>query len=210
MKLLYDGEADRLLWFDGTRPVPSLDGAVTAIAGAADHGLDPKDYDAEALAAQWKVIEADGEAGPELALFDLAVSVAAARMATAVHKGRVDPKTMLWGYEVATKTIDSVAALQSPAASAGSSDELEALQPPFPHYRRARRMAGLYRDLLTKGEPPEPCPSWRETSARSSPAAAGPACRSWRPVCAPSATCRRTPRSARAIPRDTAGRSSRP
>ena len=37
------------------------------------------------------MIKADGESGPELALFDLAVSVAAARMATAVHKGRVDP-----------------------------------------------------------------------------------------------------------------------
>ncbi len=129
-------------------------GAITAIAGAADHGLDPRDYDAEALAAQWKAIEADGEAGPDLALFDLAVSVAAARMATAVHKGRVDPKTMLWGYEVATKTIDLVAALQAARGERGLSDELEALQPPFPHYRRARRMAGLYRDLLTKGEPP--------------------------------------------------------
>ena len=132
LKVLYDGEADRLLWFDGTRPLPSLDGAITAIAGAADHGLDPRDYDAEALAAQWKAIEADGDAGPDLALFDLAVSVAAARMATAVHKGRVDPKTMLWGYDVATKTIDLVAALQAARGERGLGDELETLQPPFP------------------------------------------------------------------------------
>ena len=100
------------------------------------------------------MIKADGESGPELALFDLAVSVAAARMATAVHKGRVDPATMLWGYDVAARTIDLVAALQAARGDRGLGDALEDLQPPFPHYRRARRMAGIYRDLALKGEPP--------------------------------------------------------
>jgi L,D-transpeptidase YcbB len=154
LKVLYEGEADRLLWFDGTRPVAKLDGAITTIATADDHGLDPRDYDAEALAAQWQQVQADTESGPELALFDLAVSVAAARMATAVHKGRVDPATMLWGYDVASRTIDLVAALQSARGDRGLADELESLQPPFPHYRRARRMVGLYRDLALQGEPP--------------------------------------------------------
>ena len=198
LKALYDGEADRLLWFDGTRPVRRLDSAVTTIATADNHGLDPKDYDAEALAAQWQMIKADGESGPELALFDLAVSVAAARMATAVHKGRVNPATMLWGYDVAARTVNLVAALQAARGDRGLGDALEDLQPPFPHYRRARRMAGIYRDLALKGEPPA-VPELAKNVRKVEPGTTWSGVPQLAARLRPSAICRRTRRPARAI-----------
>ncbi|MGD9903652.1 MAG: murein L,D-transpeptidase [Vicinamibacterales bacterium] len=154
LKALYEAEADRLLWFDGGRPIAVLAPALAAIAGAADHGLDPADYDATLLAEQWKALESGGGSGPELALFDLATSIAAGRMLKAVHVGRVDPATMLWGYDIAAKQFDLVAAFRQAREGRGLGDALEALQPPFPHYRRARRMAAIYRDLATRGEPP--------------------------------------------------------
>jgi len=154
LKSHYDAEADRLLWFDGARPAALLEGTVATIAAAGAHGLDPADYDAALIGEQWRTMKAGGGSGPERALFDLAVSVAAARMLKAVHMGRVDPATMLWGYDVAAKQFDPVAALGQARNGRGLGDALEALQPPFPHYRRARRMAAIYRDLAKGGEPP--------------------------------------------------------
>ncbi len=154
LKTLYDAEADRLLWFDGGRPLARLEPALAAFAAAADHGLNPADYDAATLGEQWRTLKSGGGSGPDLALFDLAVSIGAARMAKAVHVGRVDPATMLWGYDIAAKPLDMAAWLREARTGRGLADELEALQPPFPHYRRARRMAAIYRDLAKGGEPP--------------------------------------------------------
>ena len=141
LKALYEAEADRLLWFDGQQPAAPLESTLAAMAAASDHGLDPADYDAQSLATQWTALKAGGGSGPERALFDLAVSVGAARMVKAVHMGRVDPATMLWGYDIAAKQFDLAAAVGEARKPGGLRDALEALQPPFPHYRRARRMA---------------------------------------------------------------------
>ena len=154
LKPLYDAEADRLLWFDGARPGAQLERTLATVAAATAHGLDPRDYDAAMLADQWKGLKAGGGSGPERALFDLALSTAAARMIKAVNVGRVDPATMLWGYDIAAKKLDMTAALRDARQGGGLADALEALQPPFPHYRRARRMAAIYRDLARNGEPP--------------------------------------------------------
>jgi len=47
LRKFYDGEPDRLLWFAGNAPVPAAEGALACVERAADHGLDPADYDAE-------------------------------------------------------------------------------------------------------------------------------------------------------------------
>ncbi len=154
LKPLYDAEADRLLWFDGARPGAQLEGTLATVAAATAHGLEPRDYDAATLAEQWKTLKAGGGSGPERALFDLALSIGAARMLKAVNVGRVDPATMLWGYDIAAKKLDLTAALRDARQGGGLADALEALQPPFTHYRRARRMAAIYRDLAKAGEPP--------------------------------------------------------
>ena len=71
LKPLYESEADRLLWFNGTTPGTLLQPALAAIAAAGDRGLDPADYDAAFLAERWASIRAKTATGPELAHFDL-------------------------------------------------------------------------------------------------------------------------------------------
>ena len=106
LKPLYEAESDRLLWFAGPTPAPALASTLATIAAAGDYGLDPADYDAAFLADRWTAVKAGELSGPERAHFDLGVSVAIARMLKAVHLGRVDPATMHWGYEVASKDLD--------------------------------------------------------------------------------------------------------
>ena len=91
---LYGGEADGLVWFAGERPDPSLAGAVSALAAAAERGLDPADYDAARIEGEWKrLLTAAREVGAaDRALFDLAVTAGVLREIDAVHHGRVDPR----------------------------------------------------------------------------------------------------------------------
>src|SRR5262245_31249462 len=157
LKTLYDSEPDKLVWFDGAAPVPVLDATIATVAAAAEYGLDPSDYDAAALQERWAAVKAGKATGPERALFDLAVSVAAARMLRAVHVGRVDPATMNWGYNVSEKTVDVLGALRDARQGRGLRATLDSLEPTVSHYARARKTLASYRALARAGEP-DPAP----------------------------------------------------
>jgi len=153
LKPVYDAEPDRLVWFDGVTPSPSLDTTLTTLRAAGDHGLNPADYDAATLSQQWVTI-ARGSASPrDRAYFDLGVSVACARMIKAVHAGRVDPATMDWGYDITPKQVDVADTLKRVSHGTALSAALDSLQPPFSHYLRARRTLAAYRTLAQAGEP---------------------------------------------------------
>jgi L,D-transpeptidase YcbB len=149
---LYNAEPDRLIWFTGNAPDAGLAEALAAISAAAERGLDPADYDAAALAEQWPAVKAATASGPERALFDLMISIAAARMLRGVHVGRVDPATMNWGYDIAEKAFDPAAAFGD-ARHKGLSATLDALEPRVSHYGRAKRTLAAYRSLASAGEP---------------------------------------------------------
>ena len=149
---IYGTEPDRLIWFDGGRPVAALARTLAALAAAGDHGLSAADYDAAPLHDQWTRLTSGTLSVPERTLFDVAVSVSAARMLKAVHLGRVDPATMLWGYDVAAKPFDLLARFRQ-ARESGLAATLDALEPPVEHYKRARATLALYRALAAAGEP---------------------------------------------------------
>jgi murein L,D-transpeptidase YcbB/YkuD len=151
---LYDAEPDRLLWFDGGRPLASVEGAVLAVSDAAAYGLDADDYDASALQVQWAAIRAGRATTVERAQFDLALSVAGARLVRAVHIGRVDPALLRWTYEGPRKAIDGAALLQDARAGRGLGEVLRYLEPQVSHYVRARATLATYRALAAEGEPP--------------------------------------------------------
>ena len=151
---LYGAEADGLVWFDGDQPAPALAGAVSALATAAERGLDPADYDSPRIEAAWKRLPAAGTAsGAERALFDLAVSAGVLREIEAVHRGRVDPRALGWGYTVTAKALDRPALLRTARAGGGIPALLDSLEPSFPHYVRNRRELARYRTLARAGEP---------------------------------------------------------
>jgi len=152
LKTAYDDEPDRLIWFDGARPVATLDRTVAALAAAGEHGLNAADYDAARLREQWTRLTSGTASGAERTLFDVAMSVGVARMLKAVHLGRVDPATMLWGYDVAAKPFDLVARVRE-ARDAGLAATLDALEPPVVHYQRARATLAAYRALAAAREP---------------------------------------------------------
>jgi murein L,D-transpeptidase YcbB/YkuD len=153
LKPLYDAEPDRLLWFDRTTPAATLEGTLAALRAAGDHGLDPADYDAEALVEAWHELTTGKMSGADRALFDIGVSTAVARMVKAVHMGRVDPATMYWGYDNSSKKVDIAALIREARDGKGLARALDGLSPQVTHYARARRTLADYRARAVKGEP---------------------------------------------------------
>jgi L,D-transpeptidase YcbB len=153
LRPLYDAEPDRLLWFKGTAPVPSVERTLAALAAAGDHGLDPAHYEAAGLSQQFAVIKGNTAPAPDRALFDVGLSVAAARLLRAVHIGRVDPTTMDWRYHVPRKILDHQAMLNEVRDGKGLAAALDSLQPPVAHYARARSTLAVYKALARAGEP---------------------------------------------------------
>lgn len=156
---LYNPEADRLFWFAGERPYPALAGAIGALVGAAERGLEPADYDPDRIESEWRRLETSPPTGgPDRALFDLALSVGVLRAIDAVHRGRVHPQTLDWGYDMKPKKLDRAALLRDARAGRGIPTLLDALEPSYPHYVRNRRVLAHYRALAGGGEP-EPVPA---------------------------------------------------
>jgi L,D-transpeptidase YcbB len=151
MKDLYAAEPDRLFWFDGATPDPSVAGVVKALALADEHGLDRADYDADRLLARWKALGADAPPA-QRALFDLALTASVSRLLSAVHVGRVDPATLSWGYDIEPKRLDRAAALVELRQLGDLGHALALREPPFTHYARAKRV--LARFKAAGGEPP--------------------------------------------------------
>jgi murein L,D-transpeptidase YcbB/YkuD len=154
LKPVYAEEADRLLWFDGSTPVAKLEAAVAGVAAAGDFGLDAMDYDAAYIAGQWPAIKAGTATARDRAQFDLALSIAAARMMRAVHAGRVDPASMQWGYDTAAKLTDVPGSLALARSTTDLTAVLESLEPKFAHYRRAKEKLAIYKTAMQNGEPP--------------------------------------------------------
>jgi murein L,D-transpeptidase YcbB/YkuD len=154
LKAVDDAEPDRLFWFAGTEPYPGVGAVVRQLALASEQGLDPADYDAAPLAAQWAALRAGGGTPTQRALFDLGLTTAVVRLVTAVHLGRVDPKTLQWDYAAARRSFDPVPILRGLRQGADLGRALALLEPPFAHYGRARRALANLRTALANGEPP--------------------------------------------------------
>jgi murein L,D-transpeptidase YcbB/YkuD len=153
LRTVYDQEPDRLFWFAGERTYPALGDAVRALSASAERGLTPADYDHERIGTQATSLDAPGGAASARALFDLAVTVSVLRAIDAVHRGRVDPRTLGWGYDLKPKELDRPALLRDARASGGITALLDRLEPSFPHYARNRKTLAHYRTLVEAGEP---------------------------------------------------------
>jgi murein L,D-transpeptidase YcbB/YkuD len=136
--------------------LPAVERTLAALAAAAEHGLDPSQYE-PGLAGQWRALKSAPAPPAERALFDVALSVASARILKAVAIGRIDPSAMQWGYPIKPRTRDSRGLLREVRDGTGLAAAMDSVQPPVAHYARARRALAAYRALAAAGEP-EPVP----------------------------------------------------
>jgi murein L,D-transpeptidase YcbB/YkuD len=120
------------LWFDGYAPTPSARAMVKVLSEAGVRGLDPADYDLALLHAE---LNRRRDPGPFIRdRADLALSVAAARFALALRRGRVSPDAVHATYRLPVEGFDLAATVDSLAGTRQPNDLLQRLEPSFLHY----------------------------------------------------------------------------
>jgi murein L,D-transpeptidase YcbB/YkuD len=153
LQKIYAAEPGGLVWFDRATPIASLKPTVAALrTSALEHGLDPGDYDAAFLEQQLAALQAKSS-GADRALVDLGVSTAVARIIRAVHRGRVDPATLYWGYDTSVTNVDVPMLLSAVRDGEGLAATLDSVAPKVTHYERAKRILAVYRARALAGEP---------------------------------------------------------
>jgi murein L,D-transpeptidase YcbB/YkuD len=143
----YEANSYRLAWVEDGKPASRTRVLALALRRAADHGLDPDQYDARRWAT--RLLELDQHTLPEeaLARFDLAFTVALTRYVSDLRDGRANPGIYggVRGQDPERLPLaDTVARL---AAAGDVAAALETLQPPFPGYRSAVAALRQYRAL---------------------------------------------------------------
>lgn len=159
---------DAPAWFDGARPGALAREAVALLADAASHGLEPRDYRADAL--RQAVLQAEQGSAPEAALrarLERQLAAALQRYLSDLHRGRVDPATLRAAYAAPHGDgFDAAALLQRSLARERLADAVRAAAPQLPQYEHLREALARYRAL--GGDP-----AWQQALPPLPPAARG-------------------------------------
>jgi murein L,D-transpeptidase YcbB/YkuD len=165
------------LWFDGARPTAQAQHAVRLLLAAPAHGLDPRDYDAAALADAVARAAGPERAGSGAAALDRRLTAAMERYLGDLHRGRIAPTQLPQGYALPTgAAFDAAAALRAAVAAGRLQEAAEAAAPRLAQYERLREALAHYRTLDPRpwSTPLPPLPPARGAPPKLEPGAAWP------------------------------------
>ena len=139
----------RLAWFDGPRPTAQAVQAIGLLTDARNHGLDPDDYEVDALKEAILRAAQNPSTGPAgLERIDDRLTAAMERYLTDVHSGRLAPEQLPQGYAPPRRpAFDAAAYLQAALAAGRLSDAAREAAPRLSQYERLRAALAEYRAL---------------------------------------------------------------
>jgi murein L,D-transpeptidase YcbB/YkuD len=165
------------LWFDGVRPVAQVQEAVTLLAEASTHGLDPRDYDAEALARAVDAARTSGAGAAAAAALDRRLTASMERYLADLHFGRIAPARLPRGYRPPkADAFDAAATLRSALANGRLRQAVGDAAPRIGQYDRLREALARYRTLDARAwtAPLPPLPARGDRRTRLEPGDAWP------------------------------------
>ncbi len=144
LRRLYTPDQPAHLWIGNSQAQV----AVQLLRDAPAHGLDPADYDADALAQRLATM-----APTDADALDHALSAAMLRFLSDLHSGRVAPDLALPAPAPGTQAFDPVAQLRAALRAQRLAEAVEAATPTIALYQRVRATLLHYRALATQAEP---------------------------------------------------------
>lgn len=152
-----------LTWFDAQGPTAQMHEALALLQQAAEHGLDPADYQPQALAkAAERLAQTDQRDAAARAQFDAALTDALLRYLTDLQTGRVTPAQVGARFTPLPQPEQEAAALLRDALSSGRLPEIaQQITPQRPLTQPLRAALQQYRELARTGAwlTPLPLPS---------------------------------------------------
>jgi murein L,D-transpeptidase YcbB/YkuD len=144
LEQLYGQNAWLPLWVKSGQVTPQAQALVDSLAEADDQGLESADYDANLL-KDWL---AGAAANPrEIASFDVALSLSAMRYLSHLYLGRVNPRTVNFGFNIERKRVDLPNLIQKISQSGRPLDLIHAMEPRLPLYLALKAVLPRYRKL---------------------------------------------------------------
>lgn len=153
---LYAADSGAPLWTGSARRREAFDALIAVLRAAAEKGLDPRDYEPEALATRRASADAASPAAGDAAALDVGASIALLRFLSDVHRGRVDPRAVHFGIDISRKQVDLVRLVREAAVTGDVETAVDTVEPSFPMYRRLLQALATYRALTARPFDPLP------------------------------------------------------
>jgi murein L,D-transpeptidase YcbB/YkuD len=144
---MYADRAFAPLWFPAGHPTSQASALTLELNRAEERGLHPSDYDVGRHATAGYLA-----ASTDIARADLALSLAAARLVSDLHSGRVAPRDVGHDLQVARPPFDAGIAVAELAAASSITSALDAFEPQLLHYRLLKDALARYRRLSSHPE----------------------------------------------------------
>ena len=149
----YARQAYAPLWYRQDRLTPAGWALVRQLQFVDQRGLLLADYDGPRL--EQLTTELDRErpvSARNIASLEVALSIAAARLASDLQQGRVDPGQLGRNLDVSRPAFDAAEAVAALATAPDVAAALDALEPPFRHYALLKTALARYRMLARQPE----------------------------------------------------------
>ncbi len=149
VKEFYEAAGGSLPWIDRGKPTAQARAIIQSLKAAADKGLRAEDYDGP----QWdgrlaKFDQASAVPESDLIKFDLALTVSTMRYISDLHIGRVNPRLFHFGLDINNSNLDLSEILRQDLLGATNvAAVFDAVEPPFPIYRRTENALKQYMEL---------------------------------------------------------------
>lgn len=155
LRAFYRQRDGRPVWVRDDRPL-SLEALIEILDRAAEHGLEPGDYDAKGLAARRTRFAAEPALPRDLIELELRASAAFVVYASHLATGRVGPRALEREHEdpawyLAPEPAEPMALLEEAVDGAGVGAVLDGLAPADPRYRRLGEALARYRAIAADG-----------------------------------------------------------
>ena len=148
LRSLYERRHGALLWSAHERPTLQAGELAALLQSAGDCGLRPEDYAAGLIGSELARLSS-GAAPPatDWQRFDRLLSLAAIRLLSHLHYGRIDARAAGFELGAARSDFDVAASVTAAAAAAHLSEIVAASEPRFYHYGLLKQALAHYRVL---------------------------------------------------------------
>ena len=160
LRQIYAGDAARPLWTAGGRATPQARDVIALLGDVRTRGLDPRDYDVDALAAARAELDAAdrasasggvGAAGgadsARLARFDVALSRAVLHLIADLHAGRANPRGLGFDLPDAHRGLNLAELVVATSHAPSPDGVVTAAEPPYAGYAALKEVLARYRAL---------------------------------------------------------------
>ncbi len=152
LQSFYQPTAYAPAWVAGNQPTPVALAVMQRFGSAGSKGLEPEDYDAPRWAGRIQALKSSPTPAA-LADFDVAMTVCTMRYISDLRIGRINPQHFKYGLSVEGKKYDLADFVRNQVIPSANVDQtLDAIEPPFPAYRRTEQALARYAKLAQQDD----------------------------------------------------------